>query len=588
MPAGVRACVRSIGERTVTIPASQIVSVTPSVISGGGSGLDLVGVMLTGSARMPIGTLLSFPTTAAVAAYFGALSAEATLAGVYFLGFDNSNIKPAALLFYAHPAANVGAWLRGATPPSGTTLAAIQAISGTLIVTIDGVTKTASALNLSGITSLTGAAQLIEVGLGITGPSIGTFTGSIAGTTLTVTVAPSSPLAVGQKITGGSVSAGTFITALGTGTGGTGTYTVSNSQTVTSTTLTANSPAVTYDSLAAAFQIASATTGASSTITFGTGTTATALGLSQAAGATRSQGQNAGVPATTMAAITTLSQNWVSFMSVSDPDGGSGNTQKLAFATWTNAQNNRYLYAAWDTDVTATQANNTTSLGAVLNSGSYSGTAAIYAPTLQANLAAFLMGAVASIDFTETNGRATMAFKSQSGLVPDVTDATTAQTLIANGYNFYGNYATADDQFQFFYPGQVSGQYDWIDSYVNQIWLNNALQLALMVLMTQVKSLPYNRVGYDLVGAAMQDPIDAAVNFGAIAPGVPLSNAQAAEVNTAAGARIDRVLSNTGYYRQIKAATAQVRALRKTPPVTLWYMDGGSIQQINVASVEVQ
>lgn len=66
----------------------------------------------------------------------------------------------------------------------------------------------------------------------------GTFTGSISGTTLTVSVAPAAgrgTLAVGQIIKGTGVTAGTKITAFGTGTGGSGTYTVSPSQTVAST-----------------------------------------------------------------------------------------------------------------------------------------------------------------------------------------------------------------------------------------------------------------------------------------------------------------------------------------------------------------
>lgn len=59
-------------------------------------------------------------------------------------------------------------------------------------------------------------------------------TGSIAGTTLTVSAVASGTLAVGSTL---SVAAGTTITALGTGTGGIGTYTVSISQTVASTTI---------------------------------------------------------------------------------------------------------------------------------------------------------------------------------------------------------------------------------------------------------------------------------------------------------------------------------------------------------------
>jgi hypothetical protein len=64
-------------------------------------------------------------------------------------------------------------------------------------------------------------------------------TGSISGTTLTVSAVMSGTLVVGTGITGTGVTAGTTITALGTGTGGTGTYTVSASQTVSSTTITA-------------------------------------------------------------------------------------------------------------------------------------------------------------------------------------------------------------------------------------------------------------------------------------------------------------------------------------------------------------
>jgi hypothetical protein len=59
-------------------------------------------------------------------------------------------------------------------------------------------------------------------------------------------------------------------------------------------------------------------------------------------------------------------------------------------------------------------------------------------------------------------------------------------------------------------------------------------------------------------------------------------------VNAAAGLAIDTVLSSQGWYLQILDATPQVREARGTPPCTFWYMDGGSVQNINLASVEVQ
>jgi len=68
------------------------------------------------------------------------------------------------------------------------------------------------------------------------------FTGSISGTTLTVSAVASGNLAVNQFIYGPNVTPGTYITALGTGGGGPGTYTVSTSQTVASTAMISYGP----------------------------------------------------------------------------------------------------------------------------------------------------------------------------------------------------------------------------------------------------------------------------------------------------------------------------------------------------------
>lgn len=61
------------------------------------------------------------------------------------------------------------------------------------------------------------------------------FTGSIAGTTLTVTAVSLGTIVVGHTLFGANVVAGTTISAFGSGTGGVGTYTVSATQTVAST-----------------------------------------------------------------------------------------------------------------------------------------------------------------------------------------------------------------------------------------------------------------------------------------------------------------------------------------------------------------
>jgi hypothetical protein len=569
-----------------SISATQIVSVTPSVLSAGGSALDLNGLILTTSTRVPVGAVVSFPNSAAVSQYFGPLAPEAGLGNTYFLGFDNSNVKPGALLFAQYNTTNVGAWLRGGNV-STMTLTALQALSGSLNVTIDGSVKTASNINLSSVTSFSAAAAALSSALAISGTQGAVVTGSISGNTMTVSAITSGTLTVGQTLTGAGVSTGTTITGFGSGNGGTGTYTVSPSQTVGSVSITATNPGVYYDSVSGAFIISSATTGGASTISFASGTLAAPLMLTQATGAVTSQGAVATNPAAAMSNIAAQAQNWCSFMTSFNPDAG-GNAQKLAFANWCNAQNNRFVYACWDTDATPTQTGGTTHLGYLLSQANYSGTALIYAPLSGATMGAFLMGAIASIDFTERQGRSTLAFKGQSGLIADVTNATAAANLQANGYNFYGAYATANDQFVFFYPGAVSGKFQWIDSYINQIWLNNQFQLALITLLSQMKSLPYNPAGRTTIKTAVLDVINQGLNFGAFQPGVTLSNLQIVEVNTTAGMRIDNVLSNNGWYFQVQDATPQIRAARKSPPCFFWYCDGGSVHSINLASIEIQ
>lgn len=67
------------------------------------------------------------------------------------------------------------------------------------------------------------------------------FTATISAFTMTVTAVSTGVLSIGQVLTGGAITAGTFITAFVSGSGGVGTYTVSASQTLSSTQLTGTS-----------------------------------------------------------------------------------------------------------------------------------------------------------------------------------------------------------------------------------------------------------------------------------------------------------------------------------------------------------
>jgi len=495
-----------------SIPADAIVRVVPSVISAGGRAMDLNGLALTDSARIPIGAVYSFPSTLAVANHFGPTSNEAVLAASYFLGFTNSNQTPGALLMAQYNSVSVVAYLKSGDL-QGMSLAMLQAIKGVLTISVNGVPHTTALIDLAGVTSFSNAAGFIATAL--------------------ATVAP------GQTVV--------------------------------------------YDQVWNAFVISTGLTGALASIGYASGTLAPLLSMTQATGAVLSQGADPADTTAMMNSIIGVTTNWASFTTTFLPV----QVVMIGFAAWANGRNNRFLYVPFDQDVTATQIGAAAqgSFGQKVLAAGYNGIAIIYQDPA---VAFFLMGAVASLDFSEHNGRATMAFRNQTGLVPSVTDQTAANNLIANGYNFYGSYATANQAFTFLYPGQVTGPFAWIDSYVDEIWLGNQFQLALMVLMTQVKSLPYNDEGYTLVRAACSDVVVQALNFGVIRAGVTLSNLQVAEVNGAAGFRIDDVLQSQGSYLQIKDASPQVRQARGSPPCTFWYMDGQSIQQISLASVQVQ
>lgn len=586
-----------------TIPADLFVSATPSVLAAGGSALDLNGMILTTSTRVPIGTVMSFPDGTSVEDFFGGGSKEAQIAqggpglgSGYFGGFDTSTVKPAAILFAQYPLAAVSAYLRGGDV-SALTLTQLQSFNGTLAVTIDGTPHT-SPVNLSGVTSFTNAAQLIETGLAISGAQQGTVTATIAGIVMTVSavLTGGAPLAVGDKVTGAGVTAASYIASLGTGTGGVGTYNLTQSSTVAApATVTSFAPAVVYDSVSGAFIINSGTTGTASTMAFATGAMAVNLLLTQATGAVLSQGANAAAPGTFMDAIKQVTQNWASFMTGFDPDGGSGITQKLAFAAWANAQKNRYVYVAWDTAAAAAaQVPATATLGYAISQASYSGTCLVW-EVGNTNLAAMVCGFIASVDFQRAGGRVSFAFKAQAGMTASVVTEAAAVNLggnpqvpgdRGNGYNYYGAIATANQAFTDFQRGLVSGPFKWLDTLINQIWLTNALQLALMDLMALANAIPFNAAGDGLIEASLADPIQAALTFGAIAQGVQISSSQIAAVNAAAGGKnIADTISTQGWYLLIPTATPAIRQARGPRSITFFYTDGESVQSISLSSI---
>lgn len=506
----------------MTIPASQIATVNPGVLAAGGSNLVLNGLFLTQNLLMPTGEVLSFASTSAVEAFFGPGSAEAAAAAIYFAGYNNSSLKPSAMLFAPYNAAARAAWLQSGSL-ANMTLTQLQALTGVLTVDFDGSPLTSATINLSSATSFSNAASLILAGF--TDPG---FT-------------------------------------------------------------------VAWDATQGAFIFTGSVTGATSTIVYITGSLAAGLNLTLATGATLSQGAVIDTPGSAMTNAYEASQNWETMVTLFEP----ALANKELFAAWFTAQNDEFLWLAWDSDTQASVANASEPFGVVALAAKYNGVACIGGDpaavpagnTLAAiveNIAIFVSGAIASINFAQTNGRTALAFLAQSGLIPSCTALQTSVNLLANGYSFYGSYATRNNGFVFFYNGNIPGTFSWIDTFINDAWMQDQFQVALMTLATTAGSIPYNSAGYGLVRAALQSPIQAALNFGAIRPGVTLSALQIAEANAQAGLNISVPLQNQGWYLQVADPGATVRGQRGTPIINFWYTDGGSIQKFTMASIDIQ
>ena len=562
------------------IPASQFTSTTSGVIAAGGNPLSLNAIFLTDDNSLPIGQLTNFPSYTSVASWFGAGSNQAKWANIYFNGSDNSTIKPDGLIFAPFPKTAVAGFLRSGVV-SQMTITALQALTGTVIISQDGVSRTSASINLTGASSFSAAAALIQAGFTTNPPLVtydsqrGTFlltsptSGAPSGfvistastTTITVTTAPATDtLQVGQYISGAGIQAGVYISALGTGTGGNGTYTISSAATATATGV-------------------AATVNASS-ISLATGTLSTALMLTAATGAVTSAGANVGVEAAVMNSIVNVNTNWVSFTTMWEPIL----TSKQAFAAWANGQTN-YVYVCYDTDITATTVNNNTATFAnILVTNQNNGTFPIWGT---GDKAAFVCGAIGSVDYTQRQGWTNYAYRHQAGLVPDVTDQTSYVNLLSNGYNCYCDVTLDNNSWNFLQPGSVPGQWKWLDNYIDKIVLLTNIQIADMTLLNNLKALPANQAGIEVLRQSTRDPIEQAIDFGSIQTGIALTLGQAAEVNMAAGLPIDAHITQYGYYLQIIPSPGATRANR-IQSRTLWYTSAQGINTLKLSALNVQ
>jgi hypothetical protein len=332
--------------------------------------------------------------------------------------------------------------------------------------------------------------------------------------------------------------------------------------------------------LTGAFQINSPSTGATETITAASGTVANLLNLTEAAGATLSQGSDALTQTQNMDKIKAASQNWVCFTTLYT----ATDDEHLGLSAWASAQGIEYLYVGWTADARLLVQGGTADIASQIEAAEYGATALVYD---NVNVAAFVLGCAASINWERYQGTINFAFKHADGLAATVTDETTAALLDAKNVAYVGKFATRNDNFTFLYPAAMFGRYGFIDAFINTIWLKNVMQVSVMNGLTNAGRVPYNDRGYALIRAWLQDPVNRAVNNGCIDPGVTLSESQKAQIYNETGKDLTTELWTKGYAILVEDAGAAVRVGRQSPNISVYYTYGGSVNRIEVASTAV-
>ena len=342
---------------------------------------------------------------------------------------------------------------------------------------------------------------------------------------------------------------------------------------------------VEYNSNLNAFIITSATTGATSAVSvaseISTGTTATLLGLTASAGAVAQNGKASMDEDANMTAIATADGNWVSFTTLYSAD----DDEIEALAKWTNDQKVEYAFFPYTDSQGDTVPSNPNNLPNTLKTADYEGTVLIFG-TVDHAVAA--MSIWASVDWNRYNGLPTMAFRSQNGLAASVTDETVAENLLSMNTNYYGRYASRVEDFTFFYNGKIiGGDFGFIDAYIGNIWLRNALQNAILNGLQQVARTPYTDAGYNQIRAWCLDPINRGLNNGVIQTGLNLSEAQKAQLYNEIGIDVVDQLYTDGYFLLVADPGAQARVERETPVCGLWYTYGGAVQKIELPATVI-
>ena len=635
----------------MAIDLSKIIDITASTIGAGFTGATQAGVFLDKNPIIPFnGTqqqVILFTSAVLVGQYFGTNSEEYAAAVNYFNSYDGTLDIPPFCYFARYVDIGSAPNIQSGQLNAVNNLAALQAIdAGTITFTFNGIPSVLTALDFSGITTFAEAAAIVEAELTDSIPDAtviysteynafiasnndasGSDTVAYCATTAT-SVAMNLTAATGAILTqgsGGAISPYTRgatlflsdLTALRAITSGTfsvvfnGITTTLSGVNLSSYTsfsaiaahlqslLSSPIPAatVTYSSVTQAFTVSNNDASGTSTVGYCPVTTVgTAMKITQATGAILSQGSPALTVAENLNNVVAITRNWTSFTNLFSLPNAPDYDYQFDFCNWVIA-NPEYIYMLWTTEPNLTIPGNQSNIAyamvsqglATLNAdGSITYLAQMMPNFGEVDLAAFCMGMGAGINYNNTAATINFAGKTQAGILPLVTTNLEYDALIANSFNFYGQFASKANTYNFTENGTIGGPLKFVNNVYDEIWLTDAIQNQLAVLVQTLKRIPYNNTGYSTITSSVNSIMNQAINNGVAETGNTFDSIQTAALIQQAGYDITPELTNSGYVIQIVPATPAERTARDPIHGNVWYTNGGAINQITFSVVFVQ
>lgn len=298
---------------------------------------------------------------------------------------------------------------------------------------------------------------------------------------------------------------------------------------------------VTFNSLTGAFDFVGGSAVAA-TITVQEGTTGVHIAglLGWLTGAILANGSAVESITTTLTNSYSQSNNFGSFLFIPDLDLA----QITEASAWVDTLDVELLYFA-----PAQISDAATYFAALENYGGVGITVAPITTQYPEQLPAMIFAAT---DYTAVNSVQNFMFQQTAGLTPSVTDDTTANTMDTNQFNYYGQTQQAGQPISFFQTGVLMGlatDPGYMNLFANEIWLKDAIGVALMNLLLALPQVPANTLGQSQILSVLQSVVNQAVLNGTISVGKRLTQAQILYITENSGnANAWQQVQNIGYW----------------------------------------